>query len=363
MYRHFTKVSDFLKNAEFKTWIDDPNETSNAYWNQFLIQHPEKSDLFYRAKHILSETHQEYLRHAPTEDQVEKIWQNVISQTHANQEVTVPAIKYRFLLSAAAAAILCIIGWITYRPEPTLPITYTYAEQVRPIADHLIENINESNKPIKITLPDQSTVLLQPKSKISYYKTFHDHPKRKVFLSGEAFFNVTSNPEKPFVVFANEICTKVLGTSFNIKAFEDSPEVEVSVKTGKVAVIALPKPGMADNDPQKVILTPNQKILFSRSKESLKKYLVDLPEMVLTDEFLPTQKSFEDVRVTDIFQSISNAYQINIVFDEQVMQSCLLTASFTNETLYEKIDMICKAVEAEFKVVDGNIIISSKGCN
>ena len=75
------------------------------------------------------------------------------------------------------------------------------------------------------------------------------------------------------------------------------------------------------------------------------------------------QKSFEDAKVSDILLSISAAYQINLIFDEKIMQNCLLTASFTNETLYEKINMICKAVEAEFKVEDGNIIITSKGCN
>lgn len=357
-----TKVSDFLENSEFKNWIYNPTEESNAYWNRFLIQYPEKSELLFRARHILLETHQELMLNSPTEGKVDEMWQNIQAQTKAPQITKVRSVKYWFLLAgAAAASILFIIGWIKNPTPNALPITYN--EQVKPIAAELIEKINDTKQLLEIRLPDQSRVLLHPKSKISYYKDFNEHPKRKVFLSGEAFFDVTKDINKPFIVYANEIYTKVLGTSFTIKAFEDSPEIEVSVKTGKVAVVALPKPGTAINNPNKIILTPNQKILFSRSKESLKKYLVDLPQVVATDDLLPMQKSFEDAKVSDILLSISAAYQINLIFDEKIMQNCLLTASFTNETLYEKINMICKAVEAEFKVEDGNIIITSKGCN
>ncbi len=59
---------------------------------------------------------------------------------------------------------------------------------------------------------------------------------RDVYLSGEAFFEVTKNPDRPFRVFANEIVTKVLGTSFTVRSFENDTTIQVIVRTGKVTV-------------------------------------------------------------------------------------------------------------------------------
>ena len=99
----------------------------------------------------------------------------------------------------------------------------------------MVEQTNNSNMPQIITLSDGSSVLLQPNSKLSYPKIFIGN-QRKVYLSGEAFFEISKNPKKPFFVYANEIVTKVVGTSFRIRAYSNQPNVEVLVRTGKVKV-------------------------------------------------------------------------------------------------------------------------------
>ena len=91
----------------------------------------------------------------------------------------------------------------------------------------MVEQTNNSNKPQIITLSDGSSVLLQPNSKLSYPKIFTGN-ERKVYLSGEGFFEISKNPKKPFFVYANEIVTKVVGTSFRVKAYSDQPDVEVT---------------------------------------------------------------------------------------------------------------------------------------
>ena len=85
-------------------------------------------------------------------------------------------------------------------------------------------------------MPDESTVELAANSRIAYANNFDSAGTRDVYLSGEAFFKVTKNPCRPFRVFANEIVTKVLGTSFSVRSFEKDTVIQVTVRTGKVSV-------------------------------------------------------------------------------------------------------------------------------
>lgn len=94
---------------------------------------------------------------------------------------------------------------------------------------------NKNTAPEKIMLSDGSTVLLQPGSSIRYLQNF-DAEKREVNLSGEAFFDVARNPQRPFYVYANNVVTRVLGTSFVVKSPVGQSTIEVEVKTGRVHV-------------------------------------------------------------------------------------------------------------------------------
>lgn len=89
--------------------------------------------------------------------------------------------------------------------------------------------VSSSGKFEEVELPDGSIVLLNKNSEISYPSKFEE---RNVQLTGEAFFEVTPNPTKPFKVISGENEITVLGTSFNVKSTSESMEVEVS--TGEV---------------------------------------------------------------------------------------------------------------------------------
>jgi transmembrane sensor len=188
-----------------------------------------------------------------------------------------------------------------------------------------------------------------------------------VYLSGEAFFTVSKNRRRPFVVYSNELVTKVLGTSFIVKAFEDARQVEVSVKTGKVSVFPRTDTevceGIATPELSGTIITPNQKVLFSREQTQIRKGLVESPE-ILASAVLPAPLlKFQDMPVSELFGNIGQTYGIDIVYDHRLLGQCLLTASFTTESLYEKMDLICKGIEATFEVVDGKMIVTGRGCN
>jgi len=99
----------------------------------------------------------------------------------------------------------------------------------------LVEKINTSEDIMKIDLSDGSVVWLNRNSEIRYGKNFNDSI-RAVSLTGEAFFKVAKNPNKPFIVQTDNVQTKVLGTSFNVQAFQNRETIEVALLEGKVDV-------------------------------------------------------------------------------------------------------------------------------
>ena len=357
-------LNDFLEDTDFKKWVNSPTPELEFFWKQFLISYPEKSELIENARHIIIMLAADMDEHIPDHEQVNGMWDNIQGNF---ERTSIPTRSIRSLwivLSGAAAAMIILVsGWLIDPAQKSSEISYYDLTSTAKLS--LVETKNLTNKSLTVNLPDKSKIILQPKSSISYPKEFNATKEREVYLSGEAFFCVTKNKERPFYVYANELVTKVLGTSFVIRAFENAQQVEVEVKTGKVSVFTRNSKESEDAPAvsNETIITPNQKILYSRAKELIQKFLVDSPEILVSANAAPPVSNFQDAPVSEIFKNIEESYGIDIVYDQETFGDCLLTASFSQESLYDKIDLICKGVEAEFQVVDGRVMISGRGCH
>jgi hypothetical protein len=225
----------------------------------------------------------------------------------------------------------------------------------------LVERVNNSEIPLKVKLEDGSVITLEKGSKLSYPSHF-DNYKRTVILSGDAFFEIAKNPNKPFYVFANEVVTKVLGTSFRILAFENGKSVIVKVKTGKVSVYNQHEININDPETEALILLPNQQAIFNRPNEDLSKHLVEIPMPITdkTNENLPTE--FDDVAISKILEVMEKRYGVKIIFNGEVLSNCFITTKLRNESIYDQLDLICKIIGGTYKEVDAQIVIESKGC-
>jgi hypothetical protein len=109
------------------------------------------------------------------------------------------------------------------------------------------------------------------------------------------------------------------------------------------------------------VLTPNQQAVYSRTDSKLVKSLVASPS-VLSPTIASYNFEFADTPMKDVFSTLEEAYGIEIVFDEEVMANCYLNAALTNESLEDKLALICKAINARFEVMDAHIIIYGQGC-
>ena len=222
-----------------------------------------------------------------------------------------------------------------------------------------IEVKNTSDKPYKVLLEDGTVVILKPQSSLSHPEHFGDK-SRIVYLSGEAFFNVTKNPSKPFFVYTGELVTRVLGTSFNVKSFNSARSIEVSVVTGRVSVYENSK-----KTPQTrngIILNPNQKIRFDRDIKVMVPELVEEPVIVKP----PEKKSlfiFEETPLPQVTSMIQEVYGIEIVLETPSLETCVFTGDINDLPLYSQLKLICKSINASYELRGTTLFMSGEGCS
>lgn len=211
-----------------------------------------------------------------------------------------------------------------------------------------------------IVLPDSSEVALEPESRLKFSSVFN-RTEREVYLEGEAFFNVTHNANLPFLVHANEVTTKVLGTSFIIKAIEHEQQITVVVKTGKVSVYTNREKEKKYLPSEEIILTPNQQIVYDKKEKEISKALVKAPRVILPEEEVRRMR-FEEAPVADIFKALEKAYGVDIEFDESIFSSCELTTVISDEDIYSRLNIICNAIGTSYTLEEDKIVIKSSGC-
>ncbi|WP_041616342.1 FecR domain-containing protein [Spirosoma linguale] len=360
-------------DSSFQRWQLSHDPTANSLWEAWLAQNPDKTELVDKAASLLISLHTTYSEHIAERVPIsEHEVQEEISRLHMaleDREVPIIAVSWfrswpvRYGVAASVLVLLGLFGWSQLRPSANkTPETYTELVALAP--EPLSEISNSSDKPLQVNLPDKSTITLYPKSRVSYDKQFAG-TRREIYLSGKGFFEVVKNPAKPFYVYANGLVTKVLGTSFTVQAYEGAKQMKVVVRTGKVAVFTQKQ---VAEQPRKetykldgIVLTPNQQIVFSTEKTQIKKSLVDNPVLL---EQAPQKQlfTFKRTPIADVFATLEQSYGVPIAFDKDLMRACYLTASFTDEPLFEKLDLICRTINATYKQVDGTIQISSNGC-
>lgn len=220
---------------------------------------------------------------------------------------------------------------------------------------------NEGKASRRYVLADGSSVTLEPESQLKFPTAFGEK-ERVVKLDGEGFFDVSRDEKRPFLVQTSQLTTKVLGTSFRVRAFRNDKNVTVAVKTGKVSVSMKDADAKDETKAQGIILTPNQQIIFDKEQNTLSRMLVEKPEMVLPEQVV-RQMRFEAAPVSEILGAIQEVYGVDIVFDEETFSSCLLTSVISDGDLYNRLDIICKAIGASYSLEENRIVITGRGCD
>ncbi|UOR06601.1 FecR domain-containing protein [Hymenobacter aerilatus] len=260
---------------------------------------------------------------------------------------------------AAALVLMAVVLGLLW---PTVRRTWTPAPPIATtIANGWTQQINTAQCPYGLRLPDGSRVTLHPGSSLRY-PTALAGPRREVHLVGEAYFQVSKNPNRPFLVLTNQVVTTVLGTSFRVKAYRNAAHASVAVREGKVSVqtsanadlSATPKHPAATG----VLLLPNQQAVYSANEPQLKKELVPQPAVLAPQPF-----EFEERPVAEVLTALEKAYGVDIMYDRATLAHCTVSITFYDEPLFEKLNLLCKSLGASYTLsTDAQILLHSKGC-
>ena len=372
-YRLFD-ISDFVLDDDFIRWVIEGKKADSEFWNNWLAVNPDKYMVVAEARKILESIRPEELviNADERENEIERLLMTV-REKDGSDEVTesvapihTVSISKRRRWYVAAAVLIGLVGITGYilQKRGKGAEQFSYLE-VTP-SKHLIESVNTSEKTIRLELPDESIVELAPNSRIGYPNNFDSSTTRDVYLSGEAFFKVTKNPARPFRVFANEIVTKVLGTSFMVRSFEKDTVIQVTVRTGKVSVHSQANETKSFKSTSQlggIILTPNQELVYKKSEQKFQKNLLANPTEIVPKAAKQENMLYEEAPLEKVFSQLSKNYGINIVYDVELLKECTVTADLRNEPFFRKLDLICKAIDADYEIIDGQIVIVTKGCD
>lgn len=257
-----------------------------------------------------------------------------------------------WLSIGAAACVVLLLGyyWL-HKDSFTSTVPAALSQQG-------IESINTSNSQQKLVLPDGSTAILEKNASI-IVEEHYGRRSRKVFLQGEAFFEVVRNPKMPFMVYADDLITEVLGTSFRIKPHPGQKTIEVSVKTGRVSVYTTAP--LKTKKRYGLILSPNQKGIFDIESKTIQQGIVDAPELIIPD--LPKSDfQFEDTPLENITRTMQNAYGIEIVVLNSNLGKCTFTGNLNGLSLQKQLDFVCGSFNIAYEIRGTTVFILGDHC-
>ncbi len=253
---------------------------------------------------------------------------------------------------AGAAAVILFVTVITLLNSQKVK-TMLAADQG---TQQMVSVTNNSGQIYKSTLSDNSAVWLYPHSKLTYPKVFGTKT-RNVSISGECFFEVTKNPECPFIISSRSIITKVWGTSFLVNDNEKDNSAEVSVLTGKVSV-SIKNAHNSDHtslklEKDEVMIYPHQKIIYLIDQHVFK------PEAIVAEPALQIYKrinlSFDNKPLSEIIPVLDTMYHVHIKVSNEKLNRYILNADLAGFNLPEVLEALKKSLNVSYQIKSNSI--------
>lgn len=348
------EVEDFLHDDFFIDWVQKGSSQHNEFWEQWLLNNPDRQKTVESAKQIILAISVKPLANGLTDDEVDAIAARVQQQLQDNTPV-IRSLKFYqkpWFKVAAVLAVFVTAGALYLKK----PVNLVSSDQAADTG--LASVVNNTTESKLVQMADGSLAVLKPGSGIKYPRSFK--AGREAFLDGEAFFEIHKNPKMPFLVHSHDMVVRVLGTSFTVRSFSIDKEFKVIVNTGKVLVY-----NQQQASPQaksSVTLLPNQTATYTAKLSHVEKQSLPVP-LILSTPVAEKEFTFDNAPLADIIDKIDKAYDVNVEYDKATLGYVHLSASLSERPLDEKIKLICKAVNASCQFIDGRIIITTQNLN
>lgn len=267
-------------------------------------------------------------------------------------------------IGIAAIVLLCIAPFVFHNK----PSTTVAARKLTPTSEISTRNGSKTN----IVLTDGTKVWLNAGSKISYDKAFGE-TERRITLTGEAYFDVTHDPNKPFIIHTQAMDIRVLGTVFNVKSYPEDHLTETSLIRGSIEVT------LNDNRAQKIMMKPNEKLVIkdelpdtpTRQSPRLKNRQAEEPiislihlnyfskdSTILETSWVYNRLVFEDESFAQLAKRMERWYGVRFVFGNEDIAQQRFTGSFQNETVVQALEAMQITAKFNYRIEDKTITIT-----
>jgi len=321
--KYLAQETDAQENALLEKWLQQSEENQKELDDLSFI---------WNNAGVLKE------EHTPKVD-VNAAWLKVKSKMDSPKDAkVVPLIpvpkKSRFFTLGIAASITVLL---------TVGILFYFFNN----SSAELISLKTTQNTLEQTLPDGSVVFLNNNTSLTYPENF-DGDTREISMTGEAFFDIKRDETKPFVIHANGSDIKVLGTSFNVKAYDKN--VNVSVETGKVQFA---------NKAKSTLLVAGEQATFEAEKDTIKK-------QIIADKNTFAYKTkvfvFDNASLEYITNVLAQGYHVNIRLQNEGIKSCRLTTKFENESLADALNIIAETLNLTVSTKDTLYVLDGRGC-
>jgi ferric-dicitrate binding protein FerR (iron transport regulator) len=347
-YEKYIKYSteEFILDDDFMKWVLHPTLETDRFWNDFLKDHPEKKQQVKEAVFMIKAIRA--VEPAVSGQRLDQVYKNA-------QPSSTPVRKIGWMMAKIAAVFLLLvsIGGVWYYlqtdresfpmelataeqqekgrvilPDGTVNEFETEKTQIRQTASGELtinsDTVSLGDIPVKaekqamaqviipygkrseITLADGTRIWLNAGSQLSYPVKFKGNT-REVYLAGEAFFEVESDPAKPFHVITGDMKIQVTGTKFNVTSYSSDQTTQAVLLSGKIDA------ARNKRFARPVELEPGERIVYNRLEDNMEKDLVDVE---LYASWVNGYLRFDNEPVENIFKKLERYYNKNILTEK-----------------------------------------------
>ncbi|MCU0446218.1 MAG: FecR domain-containing protein [Microscillaceae bacterium] len=327
-------------------FVNDTTESENRLVQDWLLQNPENSKVFAEVQKLWVKTGA--LRRQTSVD-VDSAWQKMqakmkkmpLESSQTAKLIPIQARKktnsWSGLRVAASVVLVLGLGWLIYnlsKPSGSLSATVAFKTE---------------NKAQNLVLNDGTKIFLNKKSKINYPKNF-DKKARVVEFSGEAYFEVKSNPQQPFQIKTEHLAVEVLGTAFNLQTETPQGETILIVQEGRVRV-STEQASEEYTAGEKAIYNPQTKTL-QKVKNNNQNYLA----------YKTLELNFDQTPLREVVRQINELYETKIELANPNLANCLLTVKFVNQDLDMLLQIIAETLALKIEKKNGIILLDGERC-
>jgi ferric-dicitrate binding protein FerR (iron transport regulator) len=381
------EVEDFLLNRSFRNYCLGANEEDRAFWEEWIVLHPEKYGVVLQAKQLYellngNNTVQNYRDDVKTfrarleqhlaadrtsaefasADPSPTDSASTIQSAAGSQGVETSSGKSWFQQKwywlAAAAVLIPFLFFITGKVTHSVPEGKVPGEYAR---------VSSAGERKSFQLPDGTKVMLNAGSIIHIFQDFNKQD-RQITLEGEAFFDVTRDAQKPFVIHTSSMDVKVLGTTFNIKAYPEDKMTEAALLNGSVEI-------RVKKDNSRILLHPSEKILIPNitrnttptpeknapgpgKNYSLGKLIANPVDSSIAEvSWTENKLAFTDNSFEEIATGLERWYNVSIQFEDPSLKQFRFTGTFDKKTIEQVLNALAASRPFEYRLEPGNKIV------